>query len=32
MVAIMASCFMITLSRLETIDRWVSIAPPIRSR
>ena len=28
----MVSCFMTTFSRLETIDRCVSIAPPIRSR
>jgi hypothetical protein len=32
MVAIMASCFMITFSLLDTMDRCVSMAPPTGSR
>ena len=28
----MANCFMTTFNRLDTIDRCVSMAPPIRSR
>ncbi len=31
-VAMMVSCFMTTLRRLDTVDRWVSMAPLSRSR
>ena len=31
-VAMMVSCFMTTLSRLDTVDRWVSMTPLSRSR
>jgi len=31
-VAMIVSCFMTTLRRLETVERWVSSAPVSRSR